>query len=158
MTEQAKPELLIVDDDPAIADTLSFVLGNDFAISTAESRQHAKALLRQRDAPPQLALIDLGLPPSPHRPDEGFQLITELIAAAPTMKIIVLSGQNDEANARHARTLGAIDFIAKPAEPAQLKALLLQALHVTTAETSGVASGLLGNSPPMQKLRQQIAQ
>jgi len=158
MTEQAKPELLIVDDDPAIADTLSFVLGNDFAISTAESRQHAKALLRQRDAPPQLALIDLGLPPSPHRPDEGFQLITELIAAAPTMKIIVLSGQNDEANARHARTLGAIDFIAKPAEPAQLKALLLQALHVTTAETSGVASGLLGNSLPMQKLRQQIAQ
>jgi len=150
--------LLIVDDDPAIADTLSFVLGNDFAISTAESRQHAKALLRQRDAPPQLALIDLGLPPSPHRPDEGFQLITELIAAAPTMKIIVLSGQNDEANARHARTLGAIDFIAKPAEPAQLKALLLQALHVTTAETSGVASGLLGNSLPMQKLRQQIAQ
>ncbi len=158
MTEQTKPELLIVDDDPAIADTLSYVLGNDFNISTAESRPHAKALLRQRDTPPQLALIDLGLPPRPHRPDEGFQLITELIAASPTMKIIVLSGQNDEANARHARTLGAIDFVAKPAEPAQLKTLLLQALRVTSAETASTASGLLGNSPPIQKLRQQITQ
>ncbi len=158
MTDPAKPELLIVDDDPAIIDTLSYVLGSDFTVITAESRPHAKALLRQRDTPPQLALIDLGLPPRPHRPDEGFQLITELIAAAPTMKIIVLSGQNDEANARHARTLGAIDFVAKPAEPAQLKALLKQALSVTSAETGSAATGLLGNSPPMHKLRQQITQ
>ena len=140
MTEQGKPELLIVDDDPAIADTLSYVLGSDFTISTAESRQHARALLRQRDTPPQLALIDLGLPPRPHSPEEGFQLITELIGAVPTMKIVVLSGQNDEANARHARTLGAIDFIAKPAEPAQLKSLLQQALTITTAETGGTAN------------------
>lgn len=158
MASPAKPELLIVDDDPAITDTLSYVLGGDFAISTAESRAHAKALLRQRDAPPRLALIDLGLPPRPHRPDEGFQLISELIAAAPAMKIIVLSGQNDEANARHARTLGAIDFVAKPAEPAQLKALLLQALSLTSAEAGSASSGLIGNSPPMQKLREQIAQ
>lgn len=158
MTDPAKPELLIVDDDPAIIDTLSYVLGSDFTVITAESRSHAKALLRQRDTPPQLALIDLGLPPRPHRPDEGFQLITELIAAAPTMKIIVLSGQNDEANARHARTLGAIDFVAKPAEPAQLKSLLKQALSVTSAETGTAETGLLGNSSPMQKLRQQITQ
>lgn len=158
MADPAKPELLIVDDDPAIIDTLSYVLGSDFTVITAESRSHAKALLRQRDAHPQLALIDLGLPPRPHRPDEGFQLITELIAAAPTMKIIVLSGQNDEANARHARTLGAIDFVAKPAEPAQLKSLLKQALSVSSAETGGAVTGLLGNSSPMQKLRQQITQ
>lgn len=158
MASPAKPELLIVDDDPAITDTLGYVLGGDFDVHTAESRSHAKALLRQMDAPPQLALIDLGLPPRPHRPDEGFQLIAELIAAAPAMKIIVLSGQNDESNARHARTLGAIDFVAKPADPARLKALLLQALSVTAAETGVPASGLLGESPPMQKLREQITQ
>ncbi len=158
MADPVKPELLIVDDDPAIIDTLSYVLGKDFTVITAESRAHAKALLRQRDTPPQLALIDLGLPPRPHRPDEGFQLIAELIAAAPTMKIIVLSGQNDEANARHARTLGAIDFVVKPAEPAQLKVLLKQALSVSSAETGSAATGLLGNSSPMHKLRQQITQ
>lgn len=158
MVNPAKPELLIVDDDPAITDTLSYVLGGDFDVRTAESRAHVKALLRQLDAPPQLALIDLGLPPRPHRPDEGFLLIAELIAAAPAMKIIVLSGQNDEANARHARTLGAIDFVAKPADPARLKALLNQALSVNVAETASTATGLLGNSPPMQKLREQITQ
>jgi len=158
VTETAKPELLIVDDDPAITDTLGYVLGKDFHVHTAESRPHARALLRQMDGFPQLALIDLGLPPRPHHPDEGFQLITELIAAAPAMKIIVLSGQNDEANARHARTLGAIDFVAKPAEPARLKTLLLQALNVSAAETTVAVTGLLGASPPMQKLRQQLAQ
>lgn len=158
MTAPAKPELLIVDDDTAIIATLSYVLGEEYHVHTAESRPHAKALLRQLDAPPQLALIDLGLPPQPHRPDEGFQLITELIAAAPAIKIIVLSGQNDVANARHARTLGAIDFVAKPVEPAELRMLLKQALNVSSAETAGAGSGLLGNSPPMQKLRQQIAQ
>lgn len=158
MNKPAKPELLIVDDDPSITDTLGYVLGGDFEVHTAESRQHAEALLRQLDAPPPLALIDLGLPPRPHRPDEGFQLIAELLATAPTMKIIVLSGQNDEANARHARTLGAIDFVAKPADPAQLKSLLIQALSVSAAETASTASGLLGNSPPMQKLRQQLNQ
>ncbi len=157
MTEPVKPELLIVDDDPVIVDTLSYVLGEDFTVTTAESRSHAKALLRQRDAPPALALIDLGLPPRPHRPDEGFQLIAELIAIAPAIKIIVLSGQNDESNARHARTLGAIDFVSKPADPAQIKALLRQALEVTSAET-GDASGLIGNSPPMLKLREQLTQ
>ena len=93
-----------------------------------------KSLLRQLDNPPQLALIDLGLPPTPHRPDEGFQLISELIAYSPGIKIVVLSGQSDETNARHARTLGAIDFVAKPCEPETLKNLLLSALHVRDAE------------------------
>ena len=113
----AKPDLLIVDDDPLISDTLNFVLSRDFNVFVAESRAQVKSLLRQIDTPPQLALIDLGLPPTPHRPDEGFKLIGELIATSPTIKILVLSGQNDETNARHARTLGAIEFIAKPCEP-----------------------------------------
>lgn len=158
MAESAKPELLIVDDDPLIVDTLSYVLATDFAVTTAESRPHARALLRQRDAPPALALVDLGLPPSPHRPDEGFELIAELIAISPAMQIIVLSGQNDEANARHARTLGAIDFVAKPVDPARLKALLRQALEVGAAGADRYDSGLIGNSPPMQKLREQLTQ
>ncbi|MEQ1773183.1 MAG: sigma-54 dependent transcriptional regulator [Burkholderiales bacterium] len=154
-----KPELLIVDDDPLISDTLNFVLSRDFSVCVADSRAQARSLLRQLDHPPQLALVDLGLPPSPHRPDEGFRLIAELVAYAPEMKIIVLSGQSDEANARHARTLGAIDFVAKPADPQALKQLLLQALKLSEAEkTSAPGISLLGNSMPVEKLRRQIAQ
>ena len=88
----AKPDLLIVDDDPLISDTLNFVLSRDFNVFVAESRAQVKSLLRQIDTPPQLALIDLGLPPTPHRPDEGFKLINELIAYSPSIKILVLSG------------------------------------------------------------------
>jgi DNA-binding NtrC family response regulator len=160
MDKPDKPKLLIVDDDPLISETLDFVLGRDFSVYVAESRTQVKSLLRQLDAPPQLALVDLGLPPTPHRPDEGFKLINELIAYSPSIKILVLSGQNDETNARHARTLGAIEFIAKPCEPEKIKGLLLNALQIRDVEISAQASdiGIVGKSPPIEKLRQQINQ
>ncbi|MBI4196069.1 MAG: sigma-54-dependent Fis family transcriptional regulator [Betaproteobacteria bacterium] len=159
MAEKLKPELLIVDDDPLITDTLNFVLGRDFMVYVAESRAQVKSLLRQLDRPPQLALIDLGLPPTPHRPDEGFRLISELIAYSPGIKIVVLSGQSDETNARHARTLGAIEFVAKPCEPETLKELLQRALEIRDAELGAAPDGgLLGRSLLVEKLRQQIGQ
>jgi ActR/RegA family two-component response regulator len=117
----SKPALLIVDDDPLITDTLHFVLSNDFDVFVAESRQQVKSLLTQLDTPPPLALVDLGLPPAQHKPDEGFALISDLLNYSKKTRILVLSGQNDDANARHARALGAIDFIAKPADPEKIK-------------------------------------
>ncbi len=163
MTEPSnKPSLLIVDDDPLITDSLSFALGGDFEVLVSDSRQHAISLVRQLDTAPQLALVDLGLPPVPHRPDEGFALIGDLLAHSPTMKILVLSGQNDAANARYARTLGAAEFVAKPCEPAKLKQILDHVLQFRAAEISvGVAgdgSAMMGKSPAMQKLRNQISQ
>ncbi len=158
--KENKPDLLIVDDDPLITDTLDFVLGKDYNVRVAESRSQVKSLLRQLDTPPELALIDLGLPPAPHRPDEGFHLITELLAVSPAMKIIVLSGQTDESNARYARTLGAMDFVAKPAEPEHLKSVLASAREVSVVEQkeSAQKSGLIGNGPAISKLHQQIDQ
>ena len=157
---QDKPDLLIVDDDPLISDTLNFVLSRDFSVYVAESRAQVKSLLRQLDNPPKLALIDLGLPPTPHRPDEGFKLINELIAYSPSIKILVLSGQNDETNARHARTLGAIEFIAKPCEPEKIKDLLLKSLQIRDAEISAQTGdvGMIGKSLLIEKLLQQINQ
>jgi DNA-binding NtrC family response regulator len=158
----AKPSLLIVDDDPLITDTLAYALGKDFEIMASDSRQHAVSLLRQLDDAPQLALVDLGLPPMPHRPDEGFQLITDLLAHSPTMKIIVLSGQNDSANARHARTLGAAEFVTKPCDAEKLKQVLLGALQFRAAEISKdkavEADPMIGRSPALQKLKSQVAQ
>ncbi len=162
MLEHSKPTLLIVDDDPLISDTLAYALGSDFAVMVSDSRGHAISLLRQIDEAPQLALVDLGLPPMPHRPDEGFQLITDLLAHSPAMKILVLSGQNDAANARHARALGAAEFVAKPCDAENLKRVLLHALQFRAAEISGGAQAeagmLIGRSPAMQKLRSQISQ
>src|SRR5690606_17196193 len=49
---RSKPDLLIVDDDPLISDTLNFVLGRDFNVYVAESREQMKSLLRQLESPP----------------------------------------------------------------------------------------------------------
>jgi DNA-binding NarL/FixJ family response regulator len=84
--------------------------------------------LREGKTAPALALIDLGLPPTPHRPDEGFALIADILAHTPTTRIVVLSGQSDELNARHARALGATEFVAKPADPEYLRSLIRRVL------------------------------
>lgn len=157
------PALIIIDDDPLITDTLHFVLGKYFDVYVAESRIQAKSLLRQLDAPPSLALVDLGLPPLPHKPDEGFKMIGELLAHSPTMKIIVLSGQNEEVNVKHALALGAVDFVPKPCDVERLHELLQNALKLQDAELGEGQReqqncGLLGNSLPMQTLRTQIGQ
>lgn len=161
-TNTKKPGLLIVDDDALIADTLAFALGDDFTVTLGDSRAHAIALLRQMDETPQLALVDLGLPPMPHKPDEGFRLITELLAHSPSMKIVVLSGQDDADNARRARALGAIEFVTKPCDPQTLKDMFHDALTFRSAELCGrafaEADRLIGRSAPMQKLRNQISQ
>ena len=157
---EGRPRLLIVDDDALIADTLSFALGAEFEVLACESRQHAIELLRQLPEAPQLALVDLGLPPTPHAPDQGFQLIADLLAHSPGMRIFVLSGQNDAAHARHARALGAAEFVAKPCDPAALKKILARALAVRHAELSHAhgAEELLGQSPALMKLKSQLAQ
>src|SRR4249920_1959154 len=164
---EGRPRLLIVDDDALITDTLSFALGAEFEVLVCESRPHAVELLRQLPEAPELALVDLGLPPTPHVPDQGFQLIADLLAHSPGMRIFVLSGQNDAAHARHARALGAAEFIAKPCDPAALKKILARALAVRDAELraersradgAGSAEELIGQSPALMKLKSQLAQ
>src|SRR3989338_7046262 len=152
---------MIVDDDPLIREGLAAALGNDFNVHLAESRAAAIDLLRKLPAPPQLALIDLGLPPVPHRPDEGFRLIAELLAHSPEIRIFALSGQDEQSNARHARALGAIDFIAKPCAPEKIRKQLDDALAVQRGERGdkepdGQLFGIIGQSPAITALRNQI--
>ncbi len=157
---EARPGLLIVDDDPLIGDTLRFALGASFEVHVCESRRHAVELLRQLGEPPQLALVDLGLPPTPHAPDEGFQLIGDLLAHSPGMRIFVLSGQSDAVHARHARALGAAEFIAKPCDPATLTRTLERALAMREAELrrAGGPEDLIGGSAALARLKSQLAQ
>ena len=94
----------------------------------------------------------------PHTPEEGFKVISALLAHSPTIKIHVLSGQSDEANVKRALTLGAVDFIAKPCDVEKLKDMLLQSLKVQDVELNEIKAeqefdGLLGDSLPMQALR-----
>jgi DNA-binding NtrC family response regulator len=152
---------MIVDDDALIRDSLRLALADSFEVHLAENRNQAIDLLRGMVPPPQLALIDLGLPPTPHRPTEGFRLIAEFLAHSPEIKIIVLSGQDEDSNARHARTLGATDFIAKPCSPESIKTQLQNALLIQPAGQEQNAAdvdllGIVGLSPAIQAMRNQI--
>jgi DNA-binding NtrC family response regulator len=162
MTASTKPSLLIVDDDPLIRDSLAYFLSSDFDVAVAASRPEAIEHVRALPRAPDAALIDLGLPPTPHRPDEGFVLIGELLAHAPSLRILVLSGQNEEANARYARTLGAADFIAKPAEPGRLRDMLKSALAFRDSPPAVAPDdqecALIGQSEALEKLRLQVRQ
>ncbi|WP_263770172.1 sigma-54-dependent transcriptional regulator [Propionivibrio soli] len=157
-----KPLLLVVDDDPLISDTLSFSLTSSYEVITSHSRPHCIQLLRQLRRSPDVALVDLGLPPFPHRPDEGLALIPELLKLAPSIKIVVLSGQSDADNARHARTLGAVDFVAKPCNPPELQRVLRRALSYRALDEASaperIPPSLIGDSAAIRKLRLQLQQ
>jgi len=157
-----KPTVLLIDDDPIITESMGFILKKHFQVVTAESRAEVKIALTKLDTKPELALVDLGLPPLPHEPDEGFALIEDLLAHDSHMKILVLSGQSDEANMHHALTLGAVDFIPKPADPALLQSRLKHQLMLKQVENNrqetNQSSLIIGDSACISALREQISQ
>jgi len=159
----SKPALLLVDDDPLIAESLALALDDDYRVTIAESRTQAKSLLQKMTEVPSLALIDLGLPPAQHLPDEGFALIEELLAFNYNIKILVLSGQNKKANIQHALTLGAVDFVPKPCDVKLLRTrlnhqMMMLEAELTEDERSQSDSSLLGESPAITTLHQLIDQ
>jgi two-component system NtrC family response regulator len=82
---------------------------------TASDRESALVAFRRHQ--PAVVTMDLGLPPDPDSTSEGFKLLEQLLDADPNVKVIVLTGQNDQANALRAVAMGAYDFFAKPFEP-----------------------------------------
>ena len=58
---------MLVDDDPLIVDALKVTLADEFDVHAAGTREQAHRLLATLPRAPSLALIDLGLPPTPMR-------------------------------------------------------------------------------------------
>lgn len=156
MAATAKPTLLIVDDDDLILELLLDEFKDGYDVIGVGSRTEVAPALRQLRQPPEVALVDLGLPPKPSSPREGLVLIKELLAAAPDCAVIVISGQSEDDNARLARTYGALDFIAKPCDAEQIKAAIHK-VQAAAAAGRGV-EGLQGESAAMARLQLQISQ
>lgn len=153
--------VLLVDDDPLIIASLGFLLRKHYQVIVADSRSKAIDLLAEAETQPAIALIDLGLPPYPHKPDEGFGLIRELLAQSGSMKILVLSGQDADVNIQHALTLGAVDFIAKPADPQLLLTRLDHHLRLREVEQLRAVQkddSIIGQSASIEVVKQQIQQ
>ena len=110
--EKSRP-LLIVEDDPALQKQIRWAF-DQYETLTADDRESALAQVRRFQPP--VVTMDLGLPPDADSVSEGFMLLEQILALAPETKVIVLTGQNDRANALRAIGLGAYDFFAKPFE------------------------------------------
>ena len=104
---EAKPKVLVVDDDPGILKQLKWSL-LDFEVITADSRE--SALTQMRLHAPAAVTLDLGLPPDPTNASEGLETLSGILALFPHTKVIVLTGNDDRSNALKAIELGATDF------------------------------------------------
>ena len=157
MSDQRKP-LLIVEDDPALQKQMKWAF-DAYEVAVASDREAALAQLRRVE--PAVVTMDLGLPPAPDDVTEGFATLSEILSLAPDTKVIVLTGQNDRANALKAIGMGAYDFFAKPFEPEVLTLTIERAfrlhelqeenrrLRASAAETA--LTGLLTRDPEMQR-------
>ena len=96
--------LLIVEDDLALQKQIKWSLDR-FESVVASDRESALAQFRRHQ--PAVVTMDLGLPPDPDSVSEGFLLLEQLLDADPHVKVIVLTGQNDQTHALRAVALGA---------------------------------------------------
>lgn len=99
--------VLIVDDEPGIRETLAITLrASGYDIDTASDGE--EALIRAAARPPDIVVLDLGLPDL-----DGVQVIVRLrlTAQAP---ILVLSGRTGSADKVDALDAGADDYVTKP--------------------------------------------
>jgi two-component system NtrC family response regulator len=158
MNDVRKP-LLIVEDDPALQKQMQWAFDN---YETIVANDRASAIAQVRRFEPAVVTMDLGLPPAPDDPTEGLKLLEELHALVPNAKVIVLTGQNDRANALRAISMGAHDFCAKPFEPELLTWTIDRAFRVhelqeenarlQAARESPATSGVVTRDPSMLRI------
>ena len=126
MSEARRP-VLIVEDDPALQVQMKWAF-DAYEVAVASNREEAIAQLRHVE--PAVVTLDLGLPPDSDGVSEGFKTLGQILELAPDTKVIVLTGQNDVANARRAVSEGAYDFFAKPFQPDVLSLIIDRAFRI----------------------------
>ena len=149
MSDAKRKPLLIVEDDLALQKQMRWAFDSNETV-VADDRESAIAQVRRHE--PAVVTMDLGLPPHPDDPTEGFELLQQILALAPQTKVIVLTGQNDRFNALRAVSLGAYDYWVKPIDVDKLELGLRRALsgvHETVAPSRpSFAGGVVIELPP----------
>jgi two-component system catabolic regulation response regulator CreB len=111
----ARPLILIVEDEPGIADTLQYALRTEgfepHWVATGEA-----ALAWVRSNPPALVILDVGLPDT-----SGFDVFRRLREFA-DVPVVFLTARSDEIDRVVGLELGADDYVAKPFSPRELVA------------------------------------
>jgi|APLak6261674355_1056100.scaffolds.fasta_scaffold00033_24 two-component system NtrC family response regulator len=155
--------LLIVEDDPGLQKQLKWSF-DQYETVIAGNRSEAIAALRRHT--PRVVTLDLGLPPDPSNASEGLATLKEMLALAPSTKIIVVTGNDDHNNAIQAVAMGAYDFYQKPVDPDVLGLIVQRAFHLNALERDHQKllsqhlqtpfAGIIATSPQMQAVMRMI--
>ena len=103
-----KPRILVVDDEPAIRDTMRMILDYDgYDTILAASGQEGLAII-ERD-PPDLVFLDIKMPGM-----DGLEVLSRVRATNDTVPVVIVSAHGSASAALEAGRLGAFRFIEKP--------------------------------------------
>jgi len=151
-----KPTLLVVEDDPGLQKQIRWSL-DGYDVQLAADRETALNQIRRFE--PSVVLLDLGLPPFPDSAEEGLATLQQILSIASSTKIIVVTGNQDRANAVKAISLGAYDFYHKPFDPQILGMIISRAFRVHGLEQENralqqqrpgeVMHGIITSAPSM---------
>src|SRR5262245_13627274 len=118
-------QVLLVEDDPRMPEVLAALLMDDH-ISLEAAKEGTEALQLAKERHFDLILLDLGLPGI-----NGFDLLRQLKQTPETnsIPVIVLTAWNSTKDKLRGFELGAVDYLTKPFESAELRARLCSALR-----------------------------
>lgn len=111
MSNEENRFLLIVEDDLGLQKQMRWSFDDKETI-VANDRESAIAQVRRYEPP--VVTLDLGLPPDADGVSEGLAALSQILELLPDTKVIVLTGNQDRANAVKAVGMGAYDFYQKP--------------------------------------------
>ncbi len=113
MTVLPKARILVVDDEQSIRELCSRILGRSYTVTVAGDGPTALAMARAQV--PDLVLTDIRMPGI-----SGLEAARQIIAEAPDVSVVVMTGFNDFDNLRETVKLGVNGFIMKPFTPDDL--------------------------------------
>ncbi len=156
-------KILVVEDDPGLQKQMKWSF-EDFNVFIAGDRKEALKIIAKEHPP--VVTVDLGLPPDPEGTTEGLATVEDILSAAPNTKVIVVSGNDDRANAVKAVASGAYDFYQKPIDSELLNQIITRAHHVYELEEDNrrlnmehvdvPMEGMITSSPQMQSVCQRV--
>jgi two-component system catabolic regulation response regulator CreB len=126
----SQPRILIVEDEPGIADTIRYVLASD-GFEPVLCATGAEALAALASGNIALAVLDVGLPDI-----NGFELFRR-IQALGELPVIFLTARSEEIDRVVGLELGADDYIAKPFSPRELAARVRGVLRRVSKARAG---------------------
>lgn len=100
-------DILVVDDDDVIRDTLCELLSQDYSCQTADTAEQALAKLKTQRF--DVVLTDISMPGL-----SGTELLDKLLQIYPGTPVIMISGLTDEEQAQSLISHGAFDYLLKP--------------------------------------------